>query len=88
MKYINKATGVILEPRSDLVESQMKNDSNYREYKKGEKPAVTGNQGEGEKPHGQMNKEELLAKAAELGIEVPDGTTNIAIVEMIKAKTQ
>jgi hypothetical protein len=34
----------------------------------------------------QMNKAELEAKCAELGIEIPEGATNKQIVELIEAQ--
>lgn len=41
-----------------------------------------------EKPLNRMNKEELVLKAAELGIEVPEGATNKQIVDLIEAKQE
>ena len=38
-----------------------------------------------EKPLADMKKDELLAAAAEAGVEVPDGATNADIVKLIEA---
>ena len=38
-----------------------------------------------DKPVSRMGKDELLARAVELGITVPDGTTNDAIRKLITA---
>ena len=60
------------------------------EYKaKGYEP-VTGRKTaprvpQGEKPLERMNTEELLAKAAELGMDISDATTNKQRVEAIQA---
>lgn len=76
MKYRNKQTGIILEPRSAEVEKRLAADDRFEEY--AEKPAA-------EKPVDKMNKEELLAKAAEMGIQVPEGAKNDDIKNLIKA---
>jgi hypothetical protein len=39
-----------------------------------------------EKPLSQMNKTELIAKAAEMGVQVPDGAKNKEIVELLSKK--
>lgn len=39
-----------------------------------------------ERPLERLNKEQLTARAAELGVEVPSGATNKQIIEAIKAK--
>lgn len=75
MKYRNKETGAILEARSEIVEKQLAIDKRFEEY--------TGTAGD--KPITRMNKDELLTKAAELGLTVPDGASNDDIRELIKA---
>lgn len=39
-----------------------------------------------EKPLSKMNKDELLAEAARLAIEVPEGATNAVLIGLIQAK--
>lgn len=74
MKYRNKDTGVILEPRSKEVEEQLKKNESFEEYSgKAE-----------EKPLSRMNKEELLEKAESLELEVSESATNAEIAEQIK----
>lgn len=80
MKFKNKHTGVILEPKSDMVTEQLQKSEDYEPY--------DDNAGQGsEKALQKMNKDELLAKAQEAGIAVPDGATKAEIVELIKAAT-
>lgn len=79
MKFINKRTGVILEPRSRMVEDQLRKSAEYAPY---EPQKVTD---EGEKPLAKMNKAELLEAAQAAGIAVPDDATKAQIVELIEA---
>ena len=80
MKFINKRTGVILEPRSRMVEDQLRKSAEYAPYE----PQKA--EDEGEKPLVKMNKAELLEVAQAAGIAVPDDATKAQIVELIQAK--
>ena len=80
MKFINKRTGVILEPRSRMVEDQLRKSAEYAPY---EPPQAAG---EGDKPPAKRNKAELLETAQAAGIAVPDDATKAQIVELIQAK--
>lgn len=80
MKFINKRTGVILEPRSRMVEDQLRKSAEYAPYE----PRKAAD--EGEKPLAKMNKAELLEVAQAAGIAVPDDATKAQIVELIQAK--
>lgn len=79
MKFINKRTGVILEPKSRMVEDQLRKSAEYSPYEP--QKAEDG----GKKPLSKMNKDELLAAAQAAGIDVPDGSTKAEIVELIQA---
>lgn len=79
MKFINKRTGVILEPRSRMVEDQLRKSAEYAPYEP-QKAA-----GGAEKSLAKMNKAELLEVAQEVGIAVPDDATKAQIVELIQA---
>lgn len=80
MKFINKRTGVILEPRSRMVEDQLRKSAEYAPYEP--QAAADG----AEKSLAKMNKAELLEVAQEVGIAVPDDATKAQIVELIQAK--
>ena len=80
MKFINKRTGVILEPRSRMVDDQLRKSAEYAPDEP-QKAAA-----EGEKPLVKMNKAELLEVAQAAGIAVPDDATKAQIVELIQAK--
>ena len=80
MKFINKRTGVILEPRSRMVEDQLRKSAEYAPYE----PQKAAD--EGEKPLAKMNKAELLETAQAAGIAVPDDATKAQIVELIQAE--
>jgi hypothetical protein len=77
MKFRNKETGVILEPRSTVVEDQLRNSPAYEEY---QEKAVSE-----EKPLEKMNKAELLALAAQIGVQTTEKATNAEIIALIKA---
>lgn len=79
MKFINKRTGVILEPRSRMVEDQLRKSAEYAPYEP--QAAADG----AEKSLAKMNKAELLEVAKEVGIAVPDDATKAQIVELIQA---
>lgn len=79
MKFKNKQTGVILEPRSEMVLEQLRKSDDYDAYDGQE--AAQG----GEKPLAKMNKDDLLKAAQEAGIAVPDGATKAEIIELIQA---
>lgn len=83
MKFINIQTGVILEPKSEMVVDQLHKSPDYKPYD-GQKDAQSG-EGEGGKPLTRMNKAELLAAAQAAGVEVPEGATNPQIIELIQA---
>ncbi len=77
MKFRNKETSVILEPRSAVVENQLRNSPLYEEY---QEKAVSE-----EKPLERMNKSELLALAAQIGVQATEKATNAEIIALIKA---
>lgn len=79
MKFTNKQTGVILEPRSEMVLEQLRKSDDYVPY-----DGPDGAQG-GERPLAKMNKDDLLKAAQEAGIAVPDGATKADIIELIQA---
>lgn len=80
MKFINRRTGVILEPRSRMVEDQLRKSAEYTPYDA--QKAADG----AEKPLAKMNKAELLKAAQAAGIAVPDDATKAQIVELIQGK--
>lgn len=79
MKFKNKQTGVILEPRSEMVLEQLRKSDDFDVYD-GQEAA----QGD-EKPLAKMTKDDLLKAAQEAGIAVPDGATKAEIIELIQA---
>lgn len=79
MKFINRSTGVILEPRSPVVEDQLRKSAEYAPYD--DQKAADG----GDKPLSKMSKAELLEAAQAAGIAVPDDATKAEIVELIQA---
>lgn len=79
MKFKNKQTGTILEPRSEMALEQLRKSDDFDVYD-GQEAA----QGD-EKPLAKMNKDDLLKAAQEAGIAVPDGATKAEIVELIQA---
>lgn len=80
MKFINRRTGVILEPRSPIVEDQLHKSAEYTPYdaQKAEDGA--------EKSLAKMNKAELLEAAQAVGIDVPDDATKAQIIDLIQGK--
>lgn len=80
MKFINRRTGVILEPGSPMVEDQLRKSADYTPY---EPQTAAGSE---EKPLAKMNKAELLEAAQAAGIAVPDDATKAQIVELIQGK--
>lgn len=80
MKFINRRTGVILEPGSPMVEDQLRKSADYSPYEP--QKAAEG----AEKPLAKMNKAELLEAAQAAGIAVPDDATKAQIVELIQGK--
>lgn len=80
MKFINRRNGVILEPKSRLVEDQLRKSADYTPY-----DPQTAAEG-AEKSLAKMNKTELLEAAQAAGIEVPDDATKAQIVELIQAQ--
>lgn len=84
MKFKNKETGVVVEPRSKEVEAMYKADGRFKAM--GGSPAAGSDSDDNELSAaalGRMNKDALLALAAEKGAEVADGATNAEIVEAI-----
>lgn len=79
MKFKNKQTGVILEPRSETVLEQLHKSEDFDAYD-GQSAGESG-----EKSLVKMNKDDLLKVAQEAGIAVPDGATKAQIVELIQA---
>lgn len=79
MKFKNKHTGVILEPKSDMVVEQLQKNHDFVPY---ESQNAAQN---GEKSLSKMNKDELLKVAHDAGIAVPGGATKAQIVELIEA---
>lgn len=80
MKFINRRTGVILEPRSPIVEDQFRKSPDYTPYEP--QKAEDG----AEKSLAKMNKAELLEAAQAAGIAVPDDATKAQIIELIQGK--
>ena len=80
MKFINKRTDVILEPRSHMVEDQLRKSADYAPYEP--QKAADG----GDKLLAKMNKAELLEAAHAAGIAVPDDATKVQIVDLIQEK--
>lgn len=85
MKFINTRSGVILEPASETVVEQLRKSPDYKPYD-GQNGAQGGDKDKG-KPLSRMNKEELLAAAQAVGVEVPEGATNAEIVDLIQANS-
>lgn len=81
MKFKNKQTGAILEPKNEMVLEQLRKSEDYTPY-----DGKDAGQG-GPKPLSKMNKDELLAAAQAAGIDVPDGVTKDAIIELIQANS-
>lgn len=81
MKFKNKQTGAILEPKNEMVLDQLRKSEDYTPYDG--KDAGQNRP----KPLAKMNKDELLAAAKVAGIDVPDGATKDAIIELIQANS-
>lgn len=81
MKFKNKQTGAILEPKNEMVLEQLRKSEDYTPYD-GKDAGQNG-----PKPLSKMNKDELLAAAKAAGIDVPDGATKDAIIELIQANS-
>jgi hypothetical protein len=79
MKFIDKRTGAILEPASDMVVEQMKKSPDFEIA--GEK---TADDKDKKKDLKKMKVDELKALAAELGIEVPDDATKADMIDLIE----
>lgn len=79
MKFENKQTGTILEPRSEMVLEQLRKSEDFAVYD-GQESAQGG-----EKPLAKLNKDELLKAAQEAGIAVPEGATKAEIIQLIQA---
>ena len=81
MKFKNKQTGVVLEPKTDMVAEQLQKSPDYVPYDGKDDSENSG------KALSRMNKAELLEAAQAAGVTVPDDATNAQIVELIKAAT-
>lgn len=81
MKFKNTTTGVILEPKCDMVREQLEKSPDYAPYD-GQDDAQNG-----QKSLSKMNKDELLAAAQAAGIVVPDGAKKDEIIELIQANS-
>ena len=81
MKFKNKQTGAILEPKNEMVLEQLRKSEDYTPYD-GKDAGQNG-----PKPLSKMNKDELLAAAQAAGFVVPDGATKDAIIELIQANS-
>lgn len=79
MKFKNKQTGVILEPRSEMVLEQLQKSEDFDVYDG--QDAAEGD----ERPLSKMNKDDLLKVAQDAEIAVPDGATKAQIIELIQA---
>lgn len=79
MKFKNKQTGVILEPRSEMVLEQLRKSDAFDVY-----DGQAAAQGD-EKDLAKMVKDDLLKVAQEAGIAVPDGATKAEIIQLIQA---
>lgn len=82
-QFRSKITGAILTPSSDLVIAQMEKSPDF-EIVDPNAPAQGNTQGDG-KTLSRMNKNELLAAAQAVGVEVPDGATKNEIIALIEA---
>lgn len=80
MKFKNKQTGVILEPRSEMVQEQLEKSEDFEVYD-GQDDAQGG-----ERPLSKLNKDDLLKVAQEAEIVVPDGATKADIIKLIQDK--
>lgn len=80
MKFKNKQTGVILEPRSEMVQEQLEKSEDFEVYD-GHDDAQGG-----ERPLSKLNKDDLLKVAQEAEIVVPDGATKADIIKLIQDK--
>ena len=81
MKFKNKQTGAILEPKNEMVLDQLRKSEDYTPYD-GKDAGQNG-----PKPLSKLNQDELLAAAQAAGIDVPDGATKDAIIELIQANS-
>lgn len=79
MKFINKTSGVILEPKNGMVLEQLRKSEAYEAYE-GQGAAQSG-----EKSLDKKTKSELLKAAQDAGIEVPDSATKADIIDLIQA---
>lgn len=79
MKFKRLSNGVILEPKSPMVEEQLRKKPSFVAYD-GQEDVKSD-----EKPLSKMNKDELLKVAQDAEIAVPEGATKAEIVELIKA---
>lgn len=76
MKFINKRTDVILEPRSQMVEDQLRKSADYAPYE----PQKAADGGD------KLLAKILLEAAHAAGIAVPDDATKVQIVDLIQEK--
>lgn len=83
MKFKNKDTGSILSPKTDFAAEQLKKDPRFVMIE-GKKDDDSGG-GENETQLEKMKKEDLLALAAEKGIEVSAQDSKDKILAAIKA---
>lgn len=82
MKFINRRTGVILEPRSNMVAEQLHRSAEYMVFndQKSDKDIV--------RPLVKMSKSELLKIAQDTGIKVPDGVAKNEIISLIETSRE
>lgn len=78
MKFKHRATGVILEPKTDMVIDQMKKNHEYEAVD--DAPVQTAT-----KPLSKMTKDELIATAQNAGIQVPSDANKAEIISLIEA---
>lgn len=79
MKFIKRSTGVIFEPNSEMVEKQLRKNTEFEMY-----DGQNADQSD-EKLLSSMNKGELIKVAQNAKIALHDSATKAEIIELIKA---
>lgn len=78
MKFIQVATGAILEPKNHTVAEQMERSTAFRAV--ADAPVKTAT-----KPLSKMTKDELVTTAENAGIQVPSDANKAEIISLIEA---
>lgn len=90
MQFVNKETGVLLEPKNELVKEQLEKDPRFVAVEQSvkaeaeKKKLVNIFRDEKEKPLSKMNRGELLEQAARLHLTIQDTATNKEIEKAIQ----